>query len=307
VFGGFELEWFVNVGLPSVPWDNIGLRELYQGIALAGWRLGSASGPVTVSRATSFLAEVQANVPAHLGQLRRERIEAFPEFVAQINSYRRSPQHRSDLHLLIDVGAGTVDIVTFHVWEPEETDSYAILEASVDRRGTHILLGYRAQASGLYLPNWDEKTTRLQTSKFESTFALKAGSLQPLRQFFVDQLHRSLQKVLGETRTHRYETSPNWNEGVPFFLCGGGRNIDVYRDAITRAQTNWKLEEMDLPMPNGLANRTLSREDFHRVSVAHGLSYSADNLGKIDRKSEVPDLRRHRSAGVDYTSRYIEK
>ena len=69
---------------------------------------------------------------------------AFPEFVAQISSYRQSPQRRRDLHLLVDVGAGTVDIVTFHVWEPEETDCYSILEAAVEKLGTHMLLGYRA-------------------------------------------------------------------------------------------------------------------------------------------------------------------
>lgn len=32
------------------------------------------------------------------------------EFVAQIASYSRSPQRKRDLHLLVGIGAGTVDV-----------------------------------------------------------------------------------------------------------------------------------------------------------------------------------------------------
>jgi len=154
---------------------------------------------------------------------------------------------------------------------------------------------------------WDESNARLQRPEFEDKFSLRAGELRPVQQFFVDELRISIQKVLGSTKARRYETSPNWSEGVPFVLSGGGRSIDAYRDALTKLRTDWHLEEIDLPLPNGLIKGTLSRADFHRVSVAHGLSYSKDNLGTIDRKSEVPDLRRRRSTGVDITSRYIEK
>ena len=307
VFGGFRLEWSVNVGLPAVPWDNLALRNLYESIAFAGWQLGSAVGPVTIQSADSVWSQVQANAGTQVRNLQRERFAAYPEFVAQINSYRKSPQRRRDLHLLLDVGAGTVDIVTFHVWEPDEADCYSILDASVECRGTHVLLGCRAQAGDVKRSRWEEAAAGLSMWEFESKFGLSQGTLQPLQDYFVNQFHVSLEKVLRTTKSQRYEASPAWKEGIPFFLCGGGRNVDVYREAIQRVKANRPLLEMQLPWPDGLVPGELAHRDFHRVSVAHGLSYSADNIGQIERKSEVPDLHRSPLVTVDYSSSYIEK
>jgi hypothetical protein len=197
--------------------------------------------------------------------------------------------------------------VTFHVWEPEETDCYSILEASVEKLGTHMLLGHRARAGQLKRTTWEESVARLHMQQFESKFGLNSGTLRPAQEVFTDHLYFSIQRLLQTTKNHRYETSPTWKEGVPFFLSGGGRTVDIYREALLRVQSDRRLVEMDLPMPEALVAGKVARQEFHRVSVAHGLSYSADNLGQIERKSEVPDLRRHLSKGVDYTTRYIDK
>lgn len=306
-FSGFHIEWFVNVGLPAVPWDDLAVRDLYRSIAFAGWQLGALGGPVTIEAAASVLAQVEAGTGVQPGDLQKERFGAFPEFVAQINSYRKSPQRRRDLHLLVDVGAGTVDIVSFHVWEPEETDRYLILKASVKSRGTHVLLGYRANAGGLDHVRWDEESAGFSRRQFEAKFGLCPGKLGPVQEYFVDRFRISLEQLLRQTKARRYETSPAWNEGVPFFLCGGGRNVDAYREATRRIGTKWRLLEMQLPWPDGLVHGELAPSDFHRVSVAHGLSYSQENIGEIERESEVPDLVRTVSATVDYTSGYIDK
>lgn len=307
VFSGFQLEWFMNVGLPAVPWDNLQLRGLYQSIALAGWDLGTASGKITIAAAASAFAKVQGNASRQSGQLPRERVKAFPEFVAQINSYRKSPRRRRDLHLLVDVGAGTVDIVTFHVWEPNEEDCYSILDASVESRGTHVLLGYRASAGELEQTEWEEASARLPVRDFEFQFRLSNGKLDPVQRHFVEQFLLALEKVLRNTKARRYGTSPAWQEGVPFFICGGGRDVDAYREAIRKVQAERHMTEISLPWPEGLVPGKLQSQDFHRVSVAHGLSYAAENIGQIERKSEVPDLYRSGSVKVDNSDRYIEK
>lgn len=307
VFGGFQLEWFLNVGLPAVPWDDSELWNTYKKIAFAGWLLGVAAEPITIQSASSVLSKIQNRVDTQFDSRQSERFGVFPEFVAQINSYRKSPQRRRDLHLLVDIGAGTVDVVTFHVWEPEEADCYSVLEAAVDQLGTHVLLGYRAQAGEIKRGRWEESHARLSMSEFESNFGLSTGNLKSVQGFFVRQFHLVLEKVLRKTKAERYETSPAWKAGVPFFFCGGGRTIDAYREAIAKSQEGRVLSEIQMPWPDGLQPGKLQRHDFHRVSVAHGLSYSADNIGQIERKSEVPDLRRSPMARADYRSRYIEK
>ena len=306
VFSGFEIEWFVNIGLPAVPWDNLKLRNLYEEITLAGWRLGASNGPITLGLAASALARVQQDV-MNSDQLQKGRICAFPEFVAQINSYRRSAQRRRDLHLLVDVGAGTVDMVTFHVWEPEEGDCYSILDAAVERMGTHILLGYRADAAKLRENRFDEALSRFSAREFETKFGLSVGKLGSAERIFTDKIRWFLESLLRRTRSTRYGTSPMWEKGFPFFLAGGGNKVDAYREAIRAICKNWRLEEIVLPLPDGMVSGQLTRAEFHRVSVAYGLSDSADNIGLIDRKSEVPDLYRTRAASAGYSDRYIEK
>jgi hypothetical protein len=307
VFRGFQLEWFINVGLPAVPWDDTKLRDMYESIAVAGWNLGTAPGNITVAAAASVLVGTLATGSAQPGQLHCRRVNAFPEFVAQINSYRKSPQGRLDLHMLVDVGAGTVDIVTFHVSEPNEEDRYSILDASVESNGTHVLLGYRATAGELTGTDWKEESTRLRVRDFETRFGLSSGRLQPVQSYFVERFHIAIEKVLRSTKTRRYETSPAWKSGVPFFICGGGREVDAYREAITKVQTERQFMEIQLPCPTDLVLGKLQRKDFHRISVAHGLSYAVENIGQIDRKSQVADLYRTKSAREDYSDRYIEK
>ena len=307
IVSGFNLEWSVNVGLPAAPWDDMGVRKLYKMIALAGWRLGAKPDPITISAAALVLAEVRSNARARLVEMEGGRVEAFPEFVAQISSYRKSPQRRLDLHLLIDVGAETVDVVTFHVWERGGTDRYSILEASVKRQGTHVLLGYRAEAGKLHQSRWDEAAARLSMPQFEAKFALSKGKLDPVQQHFVSKIDASVNKVLSKTKLRRYAHSPAWRDGVPFFLCGGGNNVDAYRDAITKVRGRYKLVEMKFPTPGGLVAGRLAREDFHRISVAHGLSYSPLNLGEVEGRSEVPDLPAPLASTMNYTSQYLEK
>jgi len=60
-------------------------------------------------------------------------------------------------------------------------------------------------------------------------------------------------------------------------------------------------------LPESFASGAIGESDFHRVSVAHGLSYAADNLGQIERESEVKDIRRTRGLREDRSERYIEK
>ncbi len=83
--------------------------------------------------------------------------------------------------------------------------------------------------------------------------------------------------------------------------------MDAYREAIRTVSKDWRLEEIVLPLPDGIVAGQIKRAEFHRVSVAFGLSDSADNIGLIERKSEVPDLYRSRAASAGYGDRYIEK
>jgi hypothetical protein len=304
VVDGFALDWSMNVGLPASSWDSADTASLYKLLSVAGWRLGATDGPISFAMATAALASVGSRTS---GQINAELIETFPEFGAQVHSYRSSSQRQRDLHLLVDVGAGTVDVVTFHIGEEDESEINCILEPIVKKLGTHILLAYRAQAGSLDGRTWTDAAARLNRGSFESSFGLRPGSLNAVQEHFSDLLHLSIRKVLHVTKSSRYETSPRWVEGVPFFLSGGGRNVDAFREAIRKTVSERNMVELSLPVPENVVLGKVAAGDFHRLSVAHGLSSSADNLAKTLRRSEVPDLRRVRTSKTDYSERYIDK
>jgi hypothetical protein len=307
VVDGFQLEWALNVGLPAASWDSSAVCQLYRQLAAAGWSLGCVRGPITFEAARDIWAS-QRNGALRPGQLAGERVHAFPEFGAQIHSYRSSAQRQRDLHLLVDVGAGTVDIVTFHIGEDEDAEEInCILEPLVMTHGTHVLLGYRAEASALVREEWDDSASRLNGRDFEHSYGLAAGSLDPVQEYFSEMLYLSIRKILHRTKSFRYETSPAWTHGLPYFLAGGGRTVDVFRSAIQRTGSDRVLLELSLPVPEDVVLGRMKPDEFHRLSVAHGLSYSALNLARTLRRAEVPDLRRTATKAEDYRDRYVEK
>ena len=307
VVEGFELIWMLNMGLPARSWANSALCADYRDIALAGWNLGFEPGNITLESARSVLykdADPQVRIQAEMDP---DRVAVFPEFGAQVHSYRSTAQRQKDLHLLLDIGAGTVDIVTFHIGDEEGEEVNCILDALVKNHGTHVLLGYRALAGSLTKSTWEDSATRYNRDEFESAFALRSGCLRQVQDDFADQVHRSIRKIFHDTKSHRYPNSPAWTEGIPFFLTGGGGQIDVYRDVIRRCAKDRKMIKMGLPIPQDVELGRMVPDQFHRVSVAHGLSFLAENLTRTLRRSEVPDMQSSSGPSEDIRERYIEK
>ncbi len=221
VFSGFRVEWFVNVGLPTVPWEEPQMSALYERIAFAGWNLGTSSGKISIPKAEELVSQLDGRETV-TQTIDRGRVKSFPEFVAQIASYVQSAQRRNDLHLLVDVGAGTVDVVIFHIGNNDyEDDCFLIHKSSIVRRGTHILLGYRAEESGLGQRVWDEEFARLGSREFESRSGLASLSLDPVDDHFSERLYILMRQLISDTKRVRYQTSPVWESGLPFLLCGG--------------------------------------------------------------------------------------
>jgi hypothetical protein len=116
-----------------------------------------------------------------------------------------------------------------------------------------------------------------------------------------------VRKLVAETKQFRYQTSPVWKSGLPFLLCGGGKDLDVYKNSMNQVRSQWPLLEMRLALPESFVATAVGASEFHRVSVAHGLSFSADNLGQIQPEAEVPDIRRVQGVSINLSERYIEK
>ncbi len=285
-----SLKWHVNLGAPTTPWHDNEVRRKYEDAAKAAWMISLGMAPISPDQAEHAL----------LGRLKGFKdeslphIEIVPEFVAQIASYTRSPQRQHDLHLLIDVGAGTVDVVTFNVHRDDQSgeDRFPIFSAAVKNLGTHYLMSRRLQSCLVERQgSWDDASSVPSAVKFSEVSGMRLEEVQCADEAHTTDVASAISSVLRRTRMKRYRRSPNWTGGIRVFLCGGGSSCDTFVPSLSVAasQAGVPLSPIRLPLPERLKAQNLSPEQFHRVSVAFGLGMDVFNLGQIVSMAEVED------------------
>jgi len=152
-YEGKYLDWYVNVGLPTDSYHDEALTATYHKVVTAAWALSIIPDAVTIHCAHKILSCIErgerlldedcVNLQDRL--IFAETIGLFPEFVAQVTGYVRSPLRKQDLHLMIDVGAGTIDISVFNVFESEGEHRFPIFAKALRPLGTYYLMRHRAE------------------------------------------------------------------------------------------------------------------------------------------------------------------
>lgn len=311
IYGADRLRWSLNLGIPSAGYDDAETRRRFRLVAEAAWRLSLSAARPTLEAAQLRL-EQRANTDDVV-------IDVVPEVAAQVVGYAKSRQRQDGLHLLLDVGASTLDLCAFSLHNTEGEDGYALLTADVQPLGLLELHRRRAEATGNQppfagipvdlvapLPDWN--------SSVEGRWA---AGLRTCDAAFAEAARKVLWRSLADLRRSRDPHSPRWKEGLPLFVCGGGsgsRVVDEARKAADRTGKGiWDpyagLRVMNLPVPLrsiASASHALDRMDFARLSVAYGLSFPAINIGKIEPPAAIDDVASS-PPPPDWKSRYIDK
>lgn len=261
--------WNINVGLPAKNKENKHLVALYEKIVREGWKRSF----------NDRSNEVQDNV---------FYVAVLPEFSCQINTYLRSPKKSHGLHLLIDVGAGTTDISCFNVTRDisEETDIALYgMEWTVTKFGTHDLNYSRYEL--IQDKSSFSLDATLDTEEFINSYTVEKSQIQSLDSLFAKSLGKQIRIVLSRTKSGKYSKAPEWHSasGVRTFICGGAYQCNVIKEAFINAQSGtvhnkFNLLEIPLDKPDNL-NELKTVKEFHRVSVAYGLSFNELNQPKV--------------------------
>ncbi len=298
-YSGKHIVWLVNVGLPTDSYDDKELTGLYQQLAGAAWTVSVMPGPVSLARVRDYL-ETIAIQHDRLPLAIRDRLLApdmfacFPEFAVQLSGYVRSPRRQPDLHALIDIGAGTVDVTTFNVHHnADEDDLYPVMDQKVIAAGVNFLVRSRLERCGKP-GGW--RPSPLENIPDDRTFARKLRTSQKALRVadrkVLDHIGDTLREVLKYTKEHRYPLSRHWETGVPTFLVGGGALLQSYRDRIQRFESlrpPFLIRTLDLDTPEDLIAPNAPKSSYNRLSVAYGLSFSPDDIGEIRLKSDTED------------------
>ncbi|MCB1635787.1 MAG: hypothetical protein KDI51_14450 [Xanthomonadales bacterium] len=275
---GTPIRWRLHMGLPS---ESVrGARaELFRQVASRA--MGLAMSPERVRRAA-----VASTSPY-------ESVSVIPELQAQLRSYLHSPQRQRDLHALFDCGAGTLDIAFFNVHQIEQSDRISVFSSRVDELGAHFLLAAMAGKRGEGLV-WRDDDANLALTQIAQK--LNAD---------IQDIERRASECLGLQRcrfndaytvSHRAYQTGDVMRGIrplPLLLCGGGSKIDRIRENISRIGDELarhslvRLEPIPIPDPPQDSLIGDIGDNYHRVTIAHGLCELPRNLGTLVAPSEI--------------------
>jgi hypothetical protein len=212
-------------------------------------------------------------------------LNVCPEFVAQLAGYVQSPQRNPGLHALVDVGGGTMDVVTFNVHTVNDEDTFPFFVPTVRPLGTQGLSQNRLvgvpDSATRSLP--DELAPVPSPETFATETGVELSHIVLRDNVFRDEVGRAVGAVFETTKSRRYRLAPAWTTGVRTFFTGGGAQVGLYRETIlgVRIPSPKGLQLMQLPAHPKLDGFAGSIDDYQRISVACGLAQDAFALGRI--------------------------
>lgn len=287
--GTAGIRWQFNLGSPSDGMENERLKAAYR-------RLGTTSWLRSLCSDAARIAEVPV-CDLHTRLVLQDLVEftVMPEFVAQMAGYMQSPQRRTGLHALIDIGGGTLDAVTFIVQQIDFEDTFPFLVPGVYGLGTHKLLQNRVL--GLNSTPGKSVVDALDPvaapRDFADAMGVGAGSVLARDAIFSAEVVRVVKGVFATTKARRYKLSQAWDSSVTTFFTGGGASVPLYRTALdaTPVPSREGLNLVPLPAHPRLAGFAGGSDEYQRISVACGLAQDALTLGRIVAAREVEDDR----------------
>lgn len=288
---GQQVRWMFNLGVPSDGLEVGAIELTYRQLATVAWAMGIGKEPIRLSDAEA-LCQQKASGQLPPGLIAPPAI--IPEFVAQLASYVQSPQRTPGLHALVDVGGGTLDVVTFNVHRSQGEDVFPFFVPRVLTLGTQMvnhnrLEGHEQRVDLSKLP--DELSHLLTYKDFADRTGLPPGHVFARDELLFREVQQKTKSVLQQTKARRYRHAPEWREGLRVFLTGGGAQVAEYRNSIEKGikDVAQRVNPMPLPQHPRVAGFGGSLAEYQRISVACGLALDEFSLGQIRPASAVED------------------
>ena len=307
IFGEFLLNWSWNLGLPAAIDDDPKLREAFNTSGKAAWLVSRRTGPITIAATQDAINDIECS--------RYEFDCAFdliPEVIAEVTGYARSRFRNEGLHLLVDIGASTLDVCSFDLHTNlQGDDHFSILTADVDLLGAIQL--HWARIAGAEEAVIAHAATLLDESDPGSVIPDNITDYVPPGQeadqeiydklvtaekAFEWECEKRLRRSIGDLRIRRAPHSPCWSRTLPVFICGGAKDIQTYMKVVSDvhkwlptyvAEPSNGIRQIDLPKPETL-DAEIDDESYHRLAVAWGLSHESFNFDGYTRPEDIDDV-----------------
>lgn len=317
IYKDLSIRWHLNLGIPAENYDDEDLVNIYYNIAIVAWYISNHN--IHFNTFDKFLDYI-TNKSFDLG-INKELINVVPEVIAEVASFEKSSMRQDGLHLLIDVGATTLDITSFIIYRPSSTTRFTLPCANIRQLGANILHDERLNSlsdiinydfndyintndpCSIIPDNLDEYINLIQ-NKFHNSNRLHK---------FLKSTTDSICSVLNQSK-QKFPYFSSWSSDFNFFLSGGGCKIFTFKDyaindSISRLQHAGIINSVKilfLPIPQNLQAEFLPDYEYHRLAVAYGLSFPIYEIGDIYPSTPVVNDKPKPQSNY-YTNKYISK
>jgi len=307
-----RLVWSVNLGVPSPCIEDNEQNRSFRRVGKTAWLLSTLpEDTISFSRAREELDRVDDPDYWDPSDESICDFDIIPEIAAGAVGYALSDRRRDGLHVMVDIGASTVDICTFLLTTDKEvlTDRYSLLIADVQEYGIARVHDERIRAIEQV---WQRHAQRLREN-FEALEPLPDDLDQYLRpeeslekavrdayDYVIEQFDLMMRSAIWKTKLRRHPRAPEWSKGkLPILVIGGGNHVAPFRWAVERLDDwlrthtrNDGVIVLPVPVPESFvkSGSTVSEVEQRRLAVAWGLSHRALDVGEIIPADRIPDV-----------------
>jgi len=295
-YGRSKLAWSVNAGLPLDSASDSKLSGVYKDVLHTAWIISVLPGPITLNRVRQYMEAKESVFDAFPALYRskiikKNSINIITGCRAQICGYVHSKNCSDDLHMLIDVGASTVNIATFmveNIRDASRENTCTLYDCAVEPVGVHYLLKRRYE--NLQLP---ENEINLFKDIPDNQAFSQARGLTEKDIKFADTLYsgdvaRLINKIMDKTKSRYCPDSKSWQSGVQTFVYGGGAHLEILQNVIHRLENKappHKIVSIKLDAPDDLMVENLPADSYDRLSMAYGLSFAAEEIAQVSKEA----------------------
>jgi hypothetical protein len=328
IYRNSKIFWHINLGIPSGKYYDPPKAKVFKMMVMAAWRISRDLGTITIQIVEEKLKNAKSYIddPDKLAEmesgdslwLHSDFINTHPEVIMEVVGYAKSPMRKDGLHLLVDIGASTLDAATFIIHNQDGEDVYHLLETRVKKLGTMVLHSQRIMG----LKETFEKNLRdmneidpLNVLPDQSYYKIEPqNNVHETDSDFFQKCSVLIGEIVRETKNRRDPFSNAWEKGLAVFICGGGGRFIGYKDAIEKRGKSIKKGVSNfagfifqkIPQPDHFIAPDLSSNDYDRLAVAYGLSFTVDEIGEVVPENKNVDIvYKTRKANID--NKYVSK
>ncbi|MCW4151012.1 hypothetical protein OM427_15880 [Halomonas sp. 18H] len=295
-----HLIWRLAIGIPSAHKDE--KHDFYNIVATAAWALSTSESRITpekIENALSRASEIlNGDEPCDHEDI---EVEPVPEIAAQIYGHVVSQsfdKSKDNIFLMADIGSGTVDASIFRVNPKKGKSNFSFFTTTVENNGVHNLhqerLAWWKNCLANQLPEENNVIEEIHDNlnKDTPTSQIPSSFKDYISNIGINQSHDSYSpddifyrgRLLPQVRFRAYITAkqtrripPHQMQGIPFFLCGGGSRIELYKRLYQGMEhmtgyTWLNATKRSLTRPDNLEAKGVNKKQYDRLSVAYGLS-----------------------------------